>query len=64
MIDPPIEVSVVHTGIGHNAHRTDALLDLRSARRLEEGARRLTGRHIEMLAGHPARQPGPGCRFA
>ena len=66
MIDPPLQVNVVHPGIGDDAHRTDALLDLGSAWRLEEGARQLTGRHIDsaMLAGHPTRQPGPGSRFA
>jgi maleate cis-trans isomerase len=47
MIDPPIQVSVVHTSIGDDAHRTDALLDLGSAWRLEDGARQLTGRHID-----------------
>lgn len=44
------ELRVVHTSVGEDAHRVDALLDLGSAERLAEGARELAGGARE-LAG-------------
>ncbi|MDP8957988.1 MAG: hypothetical protein M3N51_02035 [Actinomycetota bacterium] len=41
-LDPPVEAVVVHTSVGEDAHRADALRDLGSDERLREGARRLT----------------------
>lgn len=40
-LEPPAEAVVVHTSVGEDAHRPDALLDLGSSRRLLEGAARL-----------------------
>jgi maleate cis-trans isomerase len=47
MIDPPVQVSVVHTSIGEDAHREDALLDVGSAWRLGEGATELRRRSVD-----------------
>jgi maleate cis-trans isomerase len=41
MLVPPIEAVVVHTSIGEDAHRVDALLDTGAAWRLADGAREL-----------------------
>jgi maleate cis-trans isomerase len=51
-VDPPVEVSVVHTTIGEDAHREDALLDVGSGWRLHEGATELKrcGVHSAMWA--------------
>ena len=45
MLRPPIEAIVVHTSIGEDAHRVDALLDTGDAARLHEGAERLKPLH-------------------
>src|SRR2546427_4130485 len=47
MIDPPVQISVVHTTIGEDAHREDALLDVGSAWRLQEGATELKRRGVD-----------------
>jgi maleate cis-trans isomerase len=47
MIDPPVQFSVVHTSIGEDAHREDALLDVGSAWRLREGAAELRRRGVD-----------------
>ena len=47
MIDPPVQVTVVHTTIGEDAHREDALLDAGSAWRLREGATELKRRGVD-----------------
>jgi maleate cis-trans isomerase len=39
-----VRLPLVHTSVGEDAHRVDALLDLGSAERLAEGARELAGR--------------------
>ena len=41
MIGPDVALPVVHTSVGEDAHRVDALLDLGDADRLAEGAERL-----------------------
>jgi maleate cis-trans isomerase len=40
---PPVRLRLVHTDIGEDAHRVDALLEMGSAARLADGARRLAG---------------------
>jgi maleate cis-trans isomerase len=47
LIDPPVQVSVVHTTIGEDAHREDALLDVGSGWRLQEGAAELKRRGVD-----------------
>ena len=47
MIDPPARLSVVHTSLGEDAHREDALLDAGSAWRLGEGAAELRRRGVD-----------------
>jgi maleate cis-trans isomerase len=47
MVDPPAEFSVVHTSLGEDAHREDALLDAGSAWRLAEGAAELGRRGVD-----------------
>jgi maleate cis-trans isomerase len=42
-VGPPVRLPLVHTDIGEDAHRVDALLEMGSAARLADGARRLTG---------------------
>jgi len=51
-LHPPVEAVVVHTSIGEDAHRVDALLDTGAAWRLAEGAERLraTGVRAAMWA--------------
>ncbi|MDF8263726.1 maleate cis-trans isomerase family protein [Luteipulveratus flavus] len=44
-VDPPWELPLVHTSVGEDAHRVDALLDLGSRSRLTEGARTLLAEH-------------------
>jgi len=41
LLSPPVEAVVVHTSIGEDAHRVDALLDTGAAWRLREGAEEL-----------------------
>ena len=43
-LDVPVEVEVVHTSVGEDAHRIDALRDLGSPARLLAGAETLRGR--------------------
>lgn len=45
-LTPPATAAVVHTSVGEDAHRVDALLDLGSGTRLAEGAAELTGRGV------------------
>lgn len=40
-LSPPVDAVVVHTSIGEDAHRVDALLDTGAAWRLRDGAREL-----------------------
>jgi maleate cis-trans isomerase len=47
MIDPPVQLSVVHTSIGEDAHREDALRDVGSAWRLADGAAELRRRGVD-----------------
>ena len=44
-VDPPWELPLVHTSVGEDAHRVDALLDLGSDARLADGARTLVADH-------------------
>jgi len=41
LLGPDVALPVVHTSVGEDAHRVDALLDLGGADRLAEGAQRL-----------------------
>jgi maleate cis-trans isomerase len=41
LLEPPVDAVVVHTSIGEDAHRVDALLDTGAAWRLREGAEEL-----------------------
>jgi maleate cis-trans isomerase len=41
LLGPTVALAVVHTSVGEDAHRVDALLDLGSIGRLSEGARQL-----------------------
>ena len=43
--DAELRLPLVHTSVGEDAHRVDALLDLGGADRLAEGARSLQDRH-------------------
>lgn len=43
----PVQVEVVHTSVGEDAHRVDALLDLGSRQRLREGAAELRRRGVD-----------------
>ena len=43
--EPDVRLPLVHTSVGEDAHRVDALLDLGSDARLAEGARELTRAH-------------------
>lgn len=45
-LTPSAEAAVVHTSVGEDAHRVDALLDLGSGKRLADGAAGLTGRGV------------------
>lgn len=47
MLKVPAVMEVVHTSVGEDAHREDALLDLGSADRLLEGAARLADRSVD-----------------
>lgn len=44
ILDDGVRVEVVHTSVGEDAHRVDALLDIGSTERLIEGARELQRR--------------------
>lgn len=43
-LEPPVSAEVVHTSMGEDAHRVDALLDLGSTARLRAGTDELLGR--------------------
>jgi maleate cis-trans isomerase len=43
-LDGAVRLPLIHTSVGEDAHRVDALLDLGSAERLAEGARELIDR--------------------
>lgn len=45
----PIEIELVHTSVGEDAHRVDALLDLGSPARLLAGAEALRGRRVDAV---------------
>lgn len=45
-LEPSCEAELVHTSVGEDAHRVDALLDLGSAERLADGAAELAGRGV------------------
>ncbi|MGI8954190.1 MAG: hypothetical protein ACR2FL_06390, partial [Nocardioidaceae bacterium] len=44
-LDGAVRLPLVHTSVGEDAHRVDALLDLGSSARLADGARTLAERH-------------------
>lgn len=44
-LDTGLRLPLVHTSVGEDAHRVDALLDLGGAGRLEEGAKALVAEH-------------------
>lgn len=44
-LDSDLRLPLVHTSVGEDAHRVDALLDLGGSDRLAEGARTLVGQH-------------------
>ena|SRR5690625_3886634 len=46
--DRPVEARVVHTSVGEDAHRVDALLDLGSDERLRDGARELQDHGVDV----------------
>lgn len=46
-MDPAVQVEVVHTSVGEDAHRVDALLDLGSTERLRRGADELARRGVD-----------------
>ncbi len=46
---PPVRAEVIHTAIGEDAHRADALLDMGSVPRLLEGAGRLADRDVSSV---------------
>jgi maleate cis-trans isomerase len=45
-LEPPVAAQVVHTSVGEDAHRVDALLDLGSMVRLQAGADELAARDV------------------
>lgn len=47
LVSPQVRAEVVHTSVGEDAHRVDALLDLGADERLVEGARRLAGLGVQ-----------------
>ncbi|GAA1904318.1 maleate cis-trans isomerase family protein [Streptantibioticus ferralitis] len=46
---PPVRLPLVHTDIGEDAHRVDALLEMGSAARLADGARQLAGAGVRAV---------------
>src|SRR3954463_10413189 len=48
LLTPPIEAVVVHTSIGEDAHRVDALLDTGAAWRLRDGADELRRANVDV----------------
>lgn len=46
IVRPPVRAEVVHTSIGEDAHRVDALRDMGGIPRLLEGARRMADRNV------------------
>lgn len=49
IIRPPVRAEVVHTSIGEDAHRVDALSDMGGIPRLLEGARRMADRAVSSV---------------
>jgi maleate cis-trans isomerase len=49
MLGPSVALPVVHTSVGEDAHRIDALLDLGSAARLAEGAEALRAAALDAV---------------
>src|SRR5438093_3963480 len=49
LLGPEIALPVVHTSVGEDAHRVDALLDLGSPARLVEGAEQLRGLGVDAV---------------
>lgn len=48
VLKEPARIELVHTSVGEDAHRVDALLDLGSAERLLEGAGELAQRQVDV----------------
>jgi maleate cis-trans isomerase len=48
-VRPPVRAEVVHTSIGEDAHRVDALSDMGGIPRLLEGARRMADRNVSSV---------------
>lgn len=48
-LGPGVALRVVHTSVGEDAHRVDALLDLGSAARLADGARELAATGVDAV---------------
>ena len=48
-VSPPVRAEVIHTSIGEDAHRADALLDMGSIPRLLEGAEHLAERNVSSV---------------
>lgn len=48
-LDGTIQLPLIHTSVGEDAHRVDALLDLGSASRLADGAKALADRHPDAV---------------
>ncbi|MGW7006804.1 maleate cis-trans isomerase family protein [Streptomyces sp. NPDC054933] len=46
---PPVRLPLVHTDIGEDAHRVDALREMGSAARLADGARQLAGAGVRAV---------------
>src|SRR4051812_27192563 len=49
VLGPSVALPVVHTSVGEDAHRVDALLDLGSAGRLADGAEALRGLAVDAV---------------
>jgi maleate cis-trans isomerase len=49
LLGPDVALPVVHTSVGEDAHRVDALLDLGSPARLSEGAAQLRGFGVDAV---------------
>lgn len=49
MVQPPVRAELVHTSIGEDAHRVDALRDMGSTSRLLEGAEALAARNVSSV---------------
>src|SRR5438128_1905418 len=49
LLGPDVALPVVHTSVGEDAHRLDALLDLGRPERLREGAEELLGLGVDAV---------------